>query len=94
MLFRTRDGGQSWQKVSGDLTRNDRQKQQWSGGPITGDNTGAEMYCTIFALAESPLQKGLLWVGTDDGLVHVSKDEGKTWESVTANIPDPTYPKR
>jgi photosystem II stability/assembly factor-like uncharacterized protein len=88
VLFRTRDGGQKWEKVSGDLTRNDKQKQQWSGGPITGDNTGAEIYCTIFALAESPLQKGLLWAGTDDGLVHISRDEGKTWENVTANIPD------
>ncbi len=87
VLFRTRDGGQSWQKVSNDLTRNDKQKQQWSGGPITGDNTGAEVYCTIFALAESPLQKGVLWTGTDDGLVHISKDEGKTWENVTANVP-------
>ena len=87
VLFRTQNAGQSWQKVSGDLTRNDKQKQQWSGGPITGDNTGAEVYCTIFALAESPLQKGLLWAGTDDGLVHISKDEGKTWQNVTANVP-------
>ncbi len=87
VLFRTQDGGQKWEKVSGDLTRNDKQKQQWSGGPITGDNTGVEVYCTIFALAESPIQKGLLWAGTDDGLVHISKDEGKTWENVTANVP-------
>jgi photosystem II stability/assembly factor-like uncharacterized protein len=87
VLFRTRNGGQTWEKISGDLTRDDKQKQQWSGGPITGDNTGAEVYCTIFALTESPLQKGLLWVGTDDGLVHVSRDEGKTWTNVTANIP-------
>ncbi|QJW93300.1 WD40/YVTN/BNR-like repeat-containing protein [Frigoriglobus tundricola] len=88
VLFRTRDAGQTWDAISGDLTRNDKQKQQWSGGPITGDNTGAEVYCTIFALAESPVQKGLLWAGTDDGLVHVSKDEGKTWLNVTANVPD------
>ncbi len=88
VLFRTRDGGRTWEKVSGDLTRNDRQKQQWSGGPITGDNTGAEVYCTIFALAESPLRKGLLWAGSDDGLVHVSRDEGKTWANVTPNVPD------
>ena len=87
-LFRTRDGGRTWEKASPDLTRNDRQKQQWSGGPITGDNTGAETYCTIFAVAESPKQKGLLWVGTDDGLVHVSRDDGKTWTNVTANVPD------
>ena len=87
VLFRTRDGGQTWEKVSGDLTRNDKQKQQWSGGPITGDNTGAEVYCTIFALAESPVQKGLLWAGSDDGLVHVSRDDGKTWQNVTAHVP-------
>ena len=87
VLFRTRDAGQTWEPVSKDLTRNDKQKQQWSGGPITGDNTGAEVYCTIFALAESPKQKGVLWAGSDDGLVHVSKDEGKTWTNVSANIP-------
>lgn len=88
VLFRTRDGGQTWDKISTDLTRNDKQKQQWSGGPITGDNTGAEIYCTIFALAESPLDKGVLWAGTDDGLVHISRDAGKTWTNVTANVPD------
>lgn len=87
VLFRTRDSGQTWTQVSGDLTRNDKQKQQWSGGPITGDNTGVEVYCTIFALAESPKQKGVLWAGSDDGLVHVSKDDGKTWKNVTANVP-------
>ncbi len=87
VLFRTRDGGQNWEKVSNDLTRNDKRKQQWSGGPITGDNTGVEVYGTIFALAESPKQKGLLWAGTDDGLVHISKDDGKTWQNVSANIP-------
>src|SRR5262249_37802411 len=83
VLFRTADGGQSWARVSDDLTRNDKAKQKWSGGPITGDNTGAEYYCTIFALAESPKQKGLLWAGSDDGLVHVSQDGGKTWTNVT-----------
>lgn len=86
VLFRTRDGGATWDAVSKDLTRNDKQKQQWSGGPITGDNTGVEVYCTIFALAESPKQKGVLWAGSDDGLVHVSKDDGKTWANVTANV--------
>jgi photosystem II stability/assembly factor-like uncharacterized protein len=88
VLFRTRDGGQSWEKVSGDLTRNDKNKQQWSGGPITGDNTGVEIYGTLFALAESPKQKGVFWAGSDDGLVHVSRDDGKTWENVTSAIPD------
>lgn len=84
VLFRTRDGGQTWEAMSGDLTRNDKTKQQWSGGPITGDNTGVETYCTIFAVAESPLEKGLIWVSSDDGLVHVSRDDGRTWTNVTA----------
>ncbi|HEV3145607.1 MAG TPA: hypothetical protein VGZ47_17060, partial [Gemmataceae bacterium] len=72
VLFRTHDGGVTWEKVSPDLTRNDKNKQKWSGGPITGDNTGVEVYCTIFALAESPVTKGVLWAGSDDGLIHVS----------------------
>ena len=88
MLFRTRDGGQTWEPVSKDLTRDDKQKQQWSGGPITGDNTGAETYCTIFAIGESPKQKGLIWLGTDDGKVWLTQDECKTWTDVTANVPD------
>jgi photosystem II stability/assembly factor-like uncharacterized protein len=87
VLFRTTDGGQSWTPISPDLTRDDEEKQSWSGGPITGDNTGAEYYCTIFAIAESPLEKGLLWVGSDDGLVHVSRDGGGSWTNVTANVP-------
>jgi photosystem II stability/assembly factor-like uncharacterized protein len=88
VLFRTRDGGQTWEKLSGDLTRNDKNKQKWSGGPITGDNTGVEIFCTIFAIAESPKQKGVIWVGSDDGLVHVTRDDGKTWINVTPQIPD------
>jgi photosystem II stability/assembly factor-like uncharacterized protein len=87
VLFRTEDEGQTWTPISGDLTRNDETKQRWSGGPITGDNTGAEYYGTIFAVAESPREKGLLWVGTDDGLVHVTRDGGKTWTNLTANVP-------
>lgn len=86
VLFRSTDDGRNWKAVSPDLTRNDKTKQQWSGGPITGDNTGVEVYGTVFALAESPKQKGLLWAGSDDGLVHVSRDDGKTWDNVTKNI--------
>jgi len=82
-LFRTDDGGQHWQAISPDLTRNDPAKQQWSGGPITGDNTGVEFYDTIFAIAESPIEKGLIWAGSDDGLVHVTRDGGTTWNNVT-----------
>ena len=87
VVFRTTDGGQSWDKVSPDLTRDDKQKQAWSGGPITGDNTGAETYCTIFALSESPKQKGLMWAGTDDGRVWITQDDCKTWTELTANVP-------
>ncbi|MGI8857141.1 MAG: WD40/YVTN/BNR-like repeat-containing protein, partial [Thermomicrobiales bacterium] len=82
-VFRSTDEGSSWQAVSPDLTRNDVSKQDASGGPITKDNTGAEYYCTIFAFAESPVQRGVLWAGSDDGLVHVSRDNGANWENVT-----------
>jgi photosystem II stability/assembly factor-like uncharacterized protein len=87
VLFRTNDGGQTWQAISGDLTRNDKSKQKWAGGPITGDNTGVEVYCTIFAVAESPREKALIWAGSDDGLVHVTRDAGKTWKNVTTAMP-------
>ncbi|MGC1516722.1 MAG: glycosyl hydrolase, partial [Maribacter sp.] len=81
--------GQSWELLSEDLTRNDPTKLVSSGGPITQDNTSVEYYCTIFAANESPLKEGLLWVGSDDGLIHVSKDAGATWENVTpANMPE------
>ncbi|HLZ10361.1 MAG TPA: glycosyl hydrolase, partial [Chloroflexota bacterium] len=86
VLFRSKDGGQTWERLSGDLTRNDKNKQKWSGGPITGDNTGVETYCTLFAIAESPAEKGVIWTGSDDGLVHVSRNDGKTWVNVTPNI--------
>ncbi|MGB5269939.1 WD40/YVTN/BNR-like repeat-containing protein [Eudoraea sp.] len=75
--------GQSWKLLSGDLTRNDPDKLLSSGGPITQDNTGVEYYCTIFAANESPLKEGLLWVGSDDGLIHVSRNSGESWENVT-----------
>ncbi len=81
--------GQSWKLLSGDLTRNDPAKLVSSGGPITQDNTSVEYYCTIFAANESPLKEGLLWVGSDDGLIHLSKDGGKNWDNVTpANMPE------
>ena len=85
----TENEGQSWTLLSGDLTRNDPTKLVSSGGPITQDNTSVEYYCTIFAANESPLKEGLLWVGSDDGLIHVSKDGGTTWDNVTpANMPE------
>jgi photosystem II stability/assembly factor-like uncharacterized protein len=82
-LFKTTDGGVHWTAISPDLTRNDKSKQQPSGGEITLDDTGTEFYDTIFSIAESPLTKGVIWVGTDDGLVQITRDEGKTWTNVT-----------
>ena len=79
----TENEGQSWKIISPDLTRNDPEKLKSSGGPITQDNTSVEYYCTIFAAQESPLKEGLLWVGSDDGLIHVTQNGGQTWESVT-----------
>ncbi len=84
VIFRTSNGGQSWEVISPDLTRNDKSKQKWSGGPITGDNTGVETFCTVFAIAESPKERGLIWAGSDDGLVHVTRDAGKNWTNVTS----------
>lgn len=88
-LHVTYDGGRSWELISPDLTRNDSTRLKSSGGPITQDNTGVEYYCTIFAACESPYEKDLLWVGSDDGLLHVSRDGGKNWENVTpAGMPE------
>ena len=83
VLFRSTNEGQSWQVISPDLTRNDKSKQKSSGGPITKDNTSVEYYCTIFALAESLHNPNILWVGTDDGLVSITKNGGKNWEDIT-----------
>jgi hypothetical protein len=82
-LFVTENEGASWQEISPDLTTNDKTKQGSSGGPITQDNTSVEYYCTIFTATESSLEKDLLWTGSDDGLIHVSRDGGKNWENVT-----------
>ena len=82
------DEGQSWEIISPDLTRNDPEKLKSSGGPITQDNTGVEYYCTIFAANESSIKEGLMWVGSDDGLIHLTKDGGNNWENVTpSNMP-------
>lgn len=82
-LMQTTNGGQSWQVISPDLTRNDPTKMQPTGGPITKDNTSVEYYCTIFYGAESPVEPGVIWVGSDDGLVHVTRDGGQHWDNVT-----------
>jgi len=83
MVFRSTNEGQSWVAISPDLTRHDPRTLGISGGPITSDQTTAEYYATVFALAESPVQKGLIWAGSDDGLIHVTRDDGKTWTDVS-----------
>ncbi|HMT08717.1 MAG TPA: hypothetical protein PKA82_11990 [Pyrinomonadaceae bacterium] len=89
ILFRSVDEGQSWQAISPDLTRNDKSKQGSSGGPISQDNTSVEYYSTIFTVAESPVTAGVIWAGSDDGLVHVTRDGGKNWTNVTpTGIPE------
>lgn len=82
-LFKTTNEGQSWEQISPDLTRNDTTKMGSSGGPITKDNTSVEYYGTIFTVAESPVQAGIIWAGSDDGLIHVTRDGGTTWDNVT-----------
>ena len=87
-LFRSRDHGQSWERISPDLTTNDpeKQKQEQSGG-VTIDNSTAEMHTTIYSICESPKEKSLIWVGTDDGNLQITRDSGKTWNNVVGNVP-------
>jgi len=86
VLFRSRNFGQSWDIISPDLTTNDKEKQKSSGGAIVTDNTAAEFHCTILSIAPSPLDANLIWVGTDDGNVQVTRDGGKTWTNVAPNM--------
>jgi photosystem II stability/assembly factor-like uncharacterized protein len=86
-VHQTTDGGQSWQVISPDLTTNDKSRQGFSGG-LTGDNIGVEYASVVFAIAESPKEKGLIWAGTNDGLIQMTRDGGKTWTNVTKNIPN------
>src|SRR5262249_24658255 len=83
VLLKSRDEGQTWEEISPDLTSNDRAKQGLSGGSITVDVTGVEVYGTIFALSESPAKQGVMWAGSDDGLIHVTRDGGRHWDNVT-----------
>ena len=83
VVFRSTDQGSSWEPISPDLTRHDPSTLEPSGGPVTKDTTGAETYATIFAFAESLHEKGVFWAGSDDGLVHISRDGGKSWEKIT-----------
>jgi photosystem II stability/assembly factor-like uncharacterized protein len=82
-LYRSRDQGDSWEQISPDLTTNNPAHQNWPGGPITGDHTGVEVFNTIFAVVPSPHDKGTIWVGTDDGRVQLTRDEGKSWTDIT-----------
>ncbi len=86
VVFRSRDYGNSWDVISPDLTTDDPAKQQSSGGGIYTDNTAAEFYTTIFTLAESPVQPGVIWVGTDDGNIQITQDGGDTWTNVAPNV--------
>ncbi len=83
VLFRTNNGGQSWDPISPDLTRNDESKQRQGGGPFTNEGAGGENYNTIYYVAESPLEKGVIYTGSDCGLMHVTRDDGKTWTNIT-----------
>jgi photosystem II stability/assembly factor-like uncharacterized protein len=87
VLFKSTDYGFSWQVISPDVTTNDPKKQESSGGPIVVDNTAAEFHCTIITIAPSPLDSNVIWVGTDDGNVQVTRDGGKTWSNVFTNVP-------
>ena len=91
-VFRTRDSGMSWEAISPDLSRRDAAKLEPSGGPLTGDSAGAEAYATCASVVESPSRKGEIWASTDDGLVHVTRDDGNTWNNVTPDgIPELAY---
>lgn len=83
MLFMTTDEGHSWRRISHDLTRDDKSRMGSSGGPITKDNTSVEYYGTIFTVAESALESGVIWTGSDDGLIHITRDAGESWNNVT-----------
>jgi photosystem II stability/assembly factor-like uncharacterized protein len=82
-VHRSRDGGMSWQTISPELTRNEPEKEDLPGGPVQHDHTGVEVYNTVFAFEEAPGEPGVLWAGADDGLIHVSRDDGRTWTDVT-----------
>jgi photosystem II stability/assembly factor-like uncharacterized protein len=87
VVFKSTDGGAHWISLSGDLTRNDKSKQVLTGGPIQHDLSGAETYDTILSITIAPTDPQVIWVGTDDGLVQVTRDGGKTWTNVTRAIP-------
>ena len=83
ILFKTTDLGKSWKAISPDLTTHDTSKMGRSGTPYTNEGAGGENYCTIAYVIESPLEKGVIYTGSDDGLVHITKDGGATWNNIT-----------
>jgi photosystem II stability/assembly factor-like uncharacterized protein len=87
LLFKSTDFGKTWAAISGDLTTNDPEKQKDAGGPIAFENSTAEYHCTIISIAESPVQAGLIWVGTDDGNLQITTDAGKSWTNLIKNVP-------
>ncbi|MBD3415381.1 MAG: hypothetical protein GF421_13255 [Candidatus Aminicenantes bacterium] len=92
VVFKSLDFGLTWEVISPDLTTDDPEKQKTAGGPAWPENTTAEYYCTIISLAESPVQPGVIWAGTDDGQLHVTMNGGNDWENVINSIPDlPSY---
>ncbi|HEX4037329.1 MAG TPA: hypothetical protein VHX37_04650 [Acidobacteriaceae bacterium] len=88
VLFKSEDRGRTWKPISPDLTRNDKTKQQSSGGPVMKDNSGAEVYDAILSVTPAESDAKVIWVGTDDGVVQVTRDGGATWKNVTANLPN------
>ncbi|NRB71935.1 MAG: glycosyl hydrolase, partial [Xanthomonadales bacterium] len=83
LLLKSTDRGRNWREISPDLTRNEPEKQGLNGGPITPENVGAEFYNTLFYLAESPQSAGTIWAGADDGLIHLTRDDGDSWSAIT-----------
>src|SRR5262249_5328574 len=88
-VFRTRDEGMNWEAISPDLSLNDISRQEASGGAITRESAGAEVHATCACLVESPHRRGEIWASTDDGLVHVTRDDGASWQ----NVPPPQIPE-
>ncbi len=86
VLFKSTDFGRTWQKISGDLTTNDPEKQKNAGGPVSIENTAAEYNNTIISIAESPVKKGMIWAGTDDGNLQLTTDAGQTWNNLVRNV--------
>ena len=87
VVFKTPDFGKTWEQISPDLTTNDPEKLKDAGGPIAIENSTAEYHSTIISIAESPVQKGQIWVGTDDGNLQLTTDGGKNWSNLIKNVP-------